>query len=435
MTGRPPSARRRNRRAAAWTAIAILGSAASAQSTSEGPKPIGFPAGPFVIAPSLTTGYSYDTNVFHASDEASPPPSADQVLRLEPALALTVPFSNSSFRFGDVLTFVDYKNTPQTAGRTSNDAVASLDLNFGSLDKLDLSAHHVAGVAETQAFDPGGSVAFQGNSYRLHNESVSVSREIEGARGYRVSLQRNVLKFEPSPTVVFFDYSGFEGEVAYLQPLSPNTRLAFGYLGTRYDHFDNSPGSDPNAPPFRTENGDTVYAQVEGSLGLKQPYRVRVGWEELAFAGNKAKDFSGLVGEAALSVIVGGGTEFTVTAHRQPYRAFFEDNDPSTEDNNFYVFEELGMRVERPFPQGSFVGGAVSFSRNSYEEPATPPLPETLPILRQDRIFRLEAYANLALRDRIVFRVSILKDRRYSNFPGVDYNDTVVFGGFVFGWI
>jgi hypothetical protein len=427
MTGRPKGARRGHRRAVPWLAATILGGSVWGQSVGDASKPVGFSAGPFVIGPSLTAGYGYNSNVYQEPAEASP--QSDQLISLQPALQLTVPFSNSAFRFGDTLTYIDYKRTTQTAGKSSNDAVADLTLNFGSLDKLDLAAHHTAGVAETLAFDPGGEVKFQGNAYRLHNETVSISREVAGARGYRFSVQRNVLKFDPSIEVNFINYSGFEGELAYLQPLSENTRLAFGYLGTRYDQFDAAAGSDPNVV-FRSEVGDTIYAELEGQLGPRQPYSVRLGWERLTFADNAApKDFSSVIGQARLSAIVGGGTMFTVVTQRQPYRS-------NVTNNNFYVFEQLSGQVARAFPRGSSVGGTLGFSRNSYGDPSPfPPPQESTLIYRQDRTVLLEGYANLAIGDRVIFRLSINRDRKYSNYPGADFNTTVVFGGFVLGWI
>jgi hypothetical protein len=432
MTTQRSDARRRQRRAAAWIAATVLSGRSAAQSFGDDPELVGFPAGPVVIAPSLTTGYAYDSNVFKKSDDDVPPPSGDGVLTVQPALVLTVPFSNSSFRFGDTLTYVDYSATPQTAGKTSNDALAELVLNFSSLDKLDLKAHHVAGVADTLAFDPGGEQVFQGQAFRLHALSASLSRELPGARGYRASLTHNALNYDQSNVVSFFDYRGFDGELAYLQPLSSNTRLAFGYLATRYDHFDNN-ALDPHAV-FRTEYGDVVYSQIEGRLGPKQPYSVRLGWEKLTFGGNEAKDFSGLIGHADVSVIVGGGTEILVTLMRQPFRSFFEDGDNTTVDNNFYVYEDAGLRINRRFPRGSSVGGSADFSRNTYAEPVRTSTIAPF-FYREDRMYRLETYANLALRDQVVFRLSLVKQRKYSNYPGADFNDTVVFGGFVLGWI
>jgi hypothetical protein len=425
MRGRPPGARRRLRRAATWIAFALAGAGAAAQSDSEAEKVVGFPAGPFVIGPSLTTGYSYDSNVYLRPETVDTP--SDQVLTVEPALQLTVPFSNSAFRLADTLRYVDYSHTPQTAGKSSNDAVAELVLNFASRDKLDLSAHHIAGVAETLAFDPGGAFTFSGNSFRLHTETVAISREIAGARGYRVAIERNALTFDRSvDTVPFVDYRGFDGECAYLQPLSSNTRLAFGYRGARYDQFNLGSICSPNEV-CRTENGNAVYAQIEGQLGPKQPYYVRLGWERLDFGLNAAPgDYSGLIGQVNMSAIVGGGTKVTFVAVRQPYRS-------SVPGNNFYLFDQIGGKIERPFPQGSLVGGEMSFSQGAYDQAATPE-PEAPSVLRRDRTIRLEVYANLVVADHVVFRVSFLKNRRYSNFPGADYNATVIFGGFVLGW-
>jgi hypothetical protein len=420
MTERPLGARRRQRRAAAWIVASVVGGGACAQSARELGDVPGFKAGPVVIAPSLTAGYSYNTNVLQQSEAASPQP--DSILTLQPALQLTAPFSNSMFRFADVFTYFDYKNTPQTNGKTSNDAIADLTLNFGSRHQLELSAHNVAGVAETLDFDTGGEAEFKGNSFQLHSEAVSLSREVGGARGYRLALARNAVRFDPSITVNFFNYRGFDGEAAYLQPLSPNTRLSFGYLGARYDHADAAQPSTVS----RTETGDTVYGQVEGQLGPRQPYSVRLGWERLAFAGpdeNEGDDFAGVVGQAKLSAIVGGGTMFTVMALRQPYRS-------NVDSNNYYVFDLIGGWVERIFPQGSSVGGDLALSMNSYNEPI-----REASYLRQDRRVQLEAYANLALAKRVIFRVSLARNRRYSNAPGAGYNETVAFGGFVLGWI
>jgi len=424
MTGRPLDARRWQRRAVAWIVAIVVASGASAQTASDLVDVPGFKAGGVMIAPSLTTGLSYNTNVLQRSEAESPEP--DTVLSVQPALQLTVPFSNSMFQFADVLTYVDYQKTPQTAGKTSNDAMANLILNFGSRDQLELSAHNIAGVAATLAFDPGGEATFQGNSFQLHSETVSFSREVSGARGYRFVLGRNAVRFDPSITVDFFNYRGFDGEASYVQPLSPNTRLSFGYLGSRYDHSD---ASDPSTVR-RTEGGDAIFGQIEGQLGPRQPYIVRLGWDRLAFAGqdvNQVDDFSGLVGVARLSVIVGGGTMFTFEARRQPYRSLVQSN-------NYYVFDLIGAWVERLFPQGSSVGGDLALSMNSYNQPISQGN-STVWYYREDRRVQLEAYANLALAKRVLFRVSVARNRRYSNAPGEDFNETVVFGGFVFGWI
>jgi hypothetical protein len=422
MTYFPARARRRQRRAAAWIVATVASGGVFAQSAMDAPNLEGIKAGMAVIAPSLTVGYAYDSNVLQLPDEANPEP--DRVLTLQPAFLLTVPFSNSSFRFGDVLTYVDYAKTSQTQGKTSNDAEADLTLNFGSLDQLVFSAHNLSGVSETLAFDPAGEIGFQGNNFTLHNETITFSRVIPGARGYRFGLAREALKFDPDALGNFYNYRGFEGEAAYYQPLSSETFLSFGYLGSRYDQYDTFDASTVS----RTESGDNVYFQIEGHLGPRQPYQVRLGWERLGFGGDNAipgGDFSGVTGQASLSAIVGGGTILTAVIQRQPYRSY-------DAFNSHYIASIFAGTVERPFLGGTSVGGSLLFGTNGYSQPT----PEgTGAYFREDRRIQLEAHANIALAERVAFRVSLARNRRYSNAPGADYNNTVVFGGFVRGWI
>jgi hypothetical protein len=427
MTRKPAGARRWTRRAVASIVVTVVCGGAFAQSENEALNAEGIQTGWMIFAPSLTFGYSYDTNVLQQPDSTQPPPEPDQVLTFQPALRLTIPFSNSSFSFGDVFTYVDYQHTSQTQGKTSNDAEADLTLNFGSLNQLELTAHNIAGVAETLAFDLGGEIGFQGNTYQLHTEAVTLSRLFSGIRGYRFGLQRNALRFEPTVQADFYNYRGFDGEASYFQPLSPNTRLAFGYLGSRYEHSDSKIPDVVN----RTESGDTVFGQIEGQLGPRQPYIVRLGVQRLAFdataEGSSSDDFTGIVGNINLSAIVGGGTVFTVGILRQPYRSY-------DQSNSFYVFNQIFGTVARLFHQGTSVGGTLGLSVNGYKQPSTQ---SGVTFFREDRRVQLEAHANIALAKRFAFRVSLERNRRYSNAPDdvFDYSNTVLFGGFVLGWI
>ncbi|HZN55046.1 MAG TPA: outer membrane beta-barrel protein [Candidatus Polarisedimenticolaceae bacterium] len=421
---RPARPRRRRFPWRATGALAILAGAPTfAQEVPTLPPPSGVRIGPVVVAPSLLAGYSYDSNIFLRSETENPP--ADNVLMIQPAVVVTVPFSNSVFRFGDSLRWIDYKETAQTSGKYSNDALAEMDLRFGSLDTLELSAHHIAGIADTIVFDPGGETVFRGNAFRAHKLRGAFSRDVDGARGYRISIERNAVKFDRSAEIQFFDYTGFDFEAGYLEPLSSNTHLGIGYLGTRYDHFDIGPGADPHAV-FRTETGDTAFFTLDGRLGPRSPYRVRLGWEWLRFDGNDAEDYSGVVVDTDVAYSVGGRTTFGFGVQRQPYRSFFLDN-------NFYVYDEISARVERGMVASARFGASVAYWRNDYHEP----VPSGFVgegIERSDRAISLEVYATLPLRDLVGIRLSVRENRKTSNYPGADYNETMVTGGFVFGW-
>lgn len=408
------------RRAALWIAAAVLARGACAQTATDASQAVGFRAGPWIIAPSLIAGCSYDSNVLFQPDELHPTP--DRVISVQPALQLTLPFSHSRFRFGDTLRWLDYGTTPQTAGKTANDANAELALGFGTGDELGLAARSVAGIAETVVFDPSGEAqGLQGNAYDFHTETLSLQRQIPDARGYRFAVTRNVLSFERPVPFDFVEYRGFDGEGAYTQPLSPNTRLSFGYLGSRYDLYLLSPVTDPTQV-FRTENGNALYVQAEGRLGPRQPYSVRVGWERLTFGLDAGlADYSGPIWNASMGAILGGGTTVAVTIQRQPYRS-------TSADQSFYLTDQLGGSVARSFRGGSTVGGRVMLSRYTFGQPIAG-------TYRTDRAYLLELYGSLAVQDRVNFRISILSNRRWSNYVGGAYDSIAVFGGFVLGWI
>lgn len=435
MEASPLRARRPRRRAAFVFAALAPFAAVQAQvqvpvppqtSTGRQEPPAGLQAGPVVFTPTLATGYEYDSNVFLRSrDSLLGPIIGDEALTIDPALVMTVPFGNSRFMLADNLHWIDYKTLPQINGRTSNTVTADLDLHFSTFDRLELYALHVAGVAETLEFDPGGEARFAGQSYKLDSEGMILAREILGRRGYRFRVTRNVLKFEPDQPVTFFNFSGYDGEASYLQPLSPSATLSFGYLGTRYDHFDISPGSDPNAV-FRTESGDTAFTMIEGSLSPREQYHIKVGWEWLKFTGNDAADFSGVVLDGSITLPVGGGTSVTIAARRQPYRSFFFEN-------NFYVNNAVTVSTQRLFPRGSTVGVNFELSRNTYDEPV-PAGSRGAGIVRVDDGAWLEAYANLAIQERVAFRISARGNVKRSNYPTGGFDQVVVFGGLLFGW-
>jgi hypothetical protein len=127
-----------------------------------------------------------------------------------------------------------------------------------------------------------------------------------------------------------------------------------------------------------------------------------------------------------MSVILGGGTTLGLAAQQQPYRSFFGDN-------NFYVLDQIAGSIDRQFPQGSSIGAKANFTRTAYAE--AEPQPDGQFVYRQDRTTYFEVYGNLAISERVIFRLSAWKTRKYTNFQGADYNAFNVFGGFVFGWL
>ena len=392
---------------------------AQGQTLEEPPK--GMQWGPVVFTPSLLFGYAYDSNVFQQSEILAP--EGDTVVSVEPTLGILVPFSNSAFRLTDRFRWRDYGDTAQLHGKSANELEAELELNFGSRDTLTIGGLRVDGVAETLVFDPGGEVVFSGESYRSYDGHIEMSRDIPGTRGYRAEIGRQALSFDEA-NPAFFDYHGYYAEASYLEPIRPAMNLSVSYRGDRFEQFDSGESSTGDA--FRTERGDAFYAGIEGRLASRRPYSLRVGWQELKFGATPAPDFKGIVWNGNIALAGGRKTAITIGTDRTPYRSFFFDN-------NFYVFDDVRTSVIHRFGRGSELGGSITLGRLSYDDPVPAPDPQA-GIVRVDKTVWVDAYANFALRDLVVFRLNFRRTRRSSNYDSGIFDQNVFFGGFVLGW-
>ncbi len=413
-----------------WWLLTLVLAAASLRVVAQDREnaPTGITLGPVVLAPSLSCSYAYDSNVFLFDPTSDPGPEPQGLTTIAPAVAIVVPFGQSSFRLTDAVRWVEYEKTTELNGRAANVASAALLLRFSTHDSLELTGDLTDGRAETQTFDPGGQVLFRGQSYRADREGIRLSREVYGHRGYRVEVMRSDLHFNEVQQPGFFDYTGYDGEAALLIPVSRIASVSLGYTGSRFDHFDVSPGADPDAIS-RHEAGDSVYVGLEGRLGPKKPYHLRVGWESLKFTFGPpgGTDFRGIVGDGALALTGGSGFSLVGTLTRQPYRAFVLSN-------NYYLYDAAGLEVKHPSPGGTAVGGRFLLSHVAYPDPVSFPS-QPKPVRERETTYSLEGYANLAVRDHVSFRISLKQSVRTSNIPGGDYQDTVLSGGFIFGWL
>src|SRR5262245_3200695 len=238
---------------------ALVALALCAPAVAEDAPPPGIPAGPWILAPSLVVGYSYDTNVFQEDEQFDP--VADYSLVIQPKILATQPFRMSSLSLGYSATRYDYGNAFQDA-QLAQDATATLNLLFSSQNRPALSADFTFGVSKTEAFDPGGEVTYRGESYHLSHYELQLSKQVPQHPGYRVGVVHNVFRFDENQTVSFFDYTGSVATLEYRQPFGFQIWGLASYVGSRFDHFCH--GLDPNgnpcpgsSTPFRTEESDS----------------------------------------------------------------------------------------------------------------------------------------------------------------------------------
>jgi len=421
MLFRTPGARRSGR---ARVALALLSLVLAGTARGEDELPARanvIAAGPWLLAPSLTVGWSNDSNVFYQSRALAP--SGDQVLHLLPEVRALLPFRNSEFEGRYRRDLVDYRETP-LEGSGYQEFASSLRLRFSTHDMLEITGAHTRGQAEALRFD-GGELLFQGEAYRLNAWGVALSRDVLGYRGYSLRAQRMDLNFDGATTVRFFDFRANSLEAEYREPVRPALSILTTVRVESADHFcRNTTPLGLVCPevgvPFRTERSGMVLFGVRGALRADQPFFLRIGRDVRRYA-SPVRVTHDLVGDGQLTLRLTPSTRLFVDANRGLWSSFFLDND-------FYRAQGVEARVERTGARRASVGGILGFQASDYTQ-------GTLEgARRRDRRVRVVAYATLPFRERAGLRLSVERHRRSSNLEGFDYDGTVVFAGMVLGW-
>jgi hypothetical protein len=116
----------------------------------------------------------------------------------------------------------------------------------------------------------------------------------------------------------------------------------------------------------------------------------------------------------------------------RPWPSFFLDN-------NFYLLGAVGAQVEYRRPGGSTFGASMALLDAGYPETVIVdnsqlPGSQQVALQRTDRTLRGDVYANLMIRERMGFRLSVSFIHRTSNYVFAEYSQLVYFGGLTFGW-
>jgi hypothetical protein len=387
----------------------------------------GIPAGPWFLKPLVFAQFGYDTNPFYEGSQADA--EAEGSTRFALGVEGTLPFRESALRLAYRRDRLDYENTVLTED-TAEDFSGELRLRFPTRDEVSVGADLSRGIADTLRFDPGGEVVFRGEPFDLRSITAGASREVPGRPGYGFQVSRGDLVFPRAEAAFnYFEYRGWDFDGEYRQPFGPSTWGTVGYAGKRYRHFCDTvePSGEPcpeSGTPFREETGDTVYVGVRGALSERSPYRARVGWLDLSYAGTITEGYRGPVGDFDVRVGLSAGTWVAAALTRQVYSSFYLNN-------NYFVYDAASVRAGLTFADRWEVAVGTSYSRSRYDTPA----PGSTTGARSDDTLRSEAYANLFFPRRFGIRVALTDERRSSSEPGLDFDRRTFFAGAFFGWL
>lgn len=414
-----------------WTRAvpAIVGLAVCASSLAQEDPAAGIPAGPWILAPSLVVGYSYDTNVFQ-EDEALDP-VADYSLVIQPRIRATLPFRMSSFALGYSATRYDYGNAFEDSQLDQN-ANATLNLLFSSLQRLVLSTELTFGASKTEVFDPGGEVTYRGESYRYSRYQMDYSKQVPGRPGFRVNVAHNTFRFDEDETISFFDYDGNSAALEYRQPFGPQIWGLASLAASRYDHFCSNIDPDgnpcpPRSTPFRTEESVSGLLGVMGNIGKRQSFAFRIGTTTSRYDPDRDHNFQGTTLEGTMGIPIGGSTSLTIGATRRPYPSFYFNND-------YYLVSRGDVRLDHQWPNASVLGFRTAYWTSEYPERIVAPGNPADGLIRDDHHLQAEVYANVHLVRRLGIDLSVSHQTRDSNIELQSFEGSIYFVGLSYGF-
>ncbi|MBD3868465.1 MAG: outer membrane beta-barrel protein [Acidobacteria bacterium] len=382
----------------------------------------GLPVGPWILTPSVVTGYEYDSNpLFTEGGSAS-----DRVSILTPRLGAFLPVSNSGFRIELEQSYYNYEIL-DLDDNTVTDISAAVELEFSTSDNLEVAFDRTSGLARSvQAFDEGGEAVFQGDTFDLNQYTMALSRSVSGHRGYRFQVVRRDLVFDPNTTAKFFNYRGWSYSGEYREPVAPGRWIIASVEGRRYDHFRvlSRPGD-----LFRQEDSRMLFVGLDGKFFSHWNSRVRVGYGDYRFPMADGSDYSGMVGDFSASYRSSGERLLVqIIAAHKPQASFFFNS-------TYYLNTSSEMTLEYGVRPRLTLGGRANFGHSAYRDPLVNPGDPQEGLIRADRSRTVEVFGRIELTPWIGATVSARSSRRTSNYEGEEYEAKSIFGGLAIGWL
>ena len=399
--------------------------------------PPGVPMGPWVVAPLIVTGYTYESNPFFRADELDP--VSERILEISPEIVATLPFRNSRLSLEGRYTSFEYENRA-TGDDDALDLSADLDLAFYSGDRLRIGYGVLDGTSRTLAFDECGESVFNGEPYRFDRYEFELSRAQTGRRGYEVAVRNSSVDFDEDQGS-FFEFDGWETDVEYREPLSASSWLLARFSGRRFDQFRSGGSRDA---PFRTESTDAGFLGVRG-VRQELSYDVAVGWarseyelsDETAPGGRPRSDFRDAVWSASVTRRLGPLDEVLLRTERRVFASFFRDN-------NYYLSTRTRAQWTRRLRGRSSVWLLIEYATNDYPDPVDTNGDGEPDVVREDHLWDVGIYGTVAVWRKLGIRVDVRHRRRDSNYVfettdgtllSADYEGLRAFVGVTLGWI
>jgi hypothetical protein len=382
--------------------------------------PEGVQAGPWLLAPYLSTSFEGSDNVFYDSRE-NPRRTGDYITTLGGGIEANLPFSNSNLMLkydAKQLNFqtVEFPRDLRQLGQID------LELNFKTGDTLSFKDTF---RKDFTAIDIGSEQPqFTGEPYNLNSWEIELARNDIARQGYLIRVRRQDFNHEGTEPVNFFEYRGFDNAFEYRQPMPNRRSWVARYESRRFNHYVPQASGGVVGVPFRKELSDSILFGVRGLLGRDQPYFIRLGFGRFRYQSQNPSRIQGVVGSAARRLVIGGRSTLDLYAVRRPLPS--NSADQYVNNGVRAIFERQWLHFES--------GTEAEVVFNNYDGPGGGNCGASGDDDRQEKIFHVEAYGGWRVHRRMRFKVSGFYDTRSSNCVNFDYDVLGFETGLALGW-
>jgi hypothetical protein len=422
---------------------AVLCVFAGAPALAQQPPPLppdarGVPLGPVTMFPALATDYSYNDNVFYASQEDAAAIIPSGLYTLEPKFLFDLPVGQSDIRwtYGALLrhySSAEYVTASGASRRDDNSQRLDIDTSFhlGSSLRLNVFEHLLKGTQELRSVDPGGEAVFGTVPFLFNDAALELVWDVSGRSGFTLRPRYSSTHFSEQANAVFYDYAttGLEGRYNYR--LSPETTLYLSYAQ------ENTSQSRIGTGLFTDVTVDTQRAGVGLTRTVNRAVTARayVGYARQDYTGGAASNFAGLTLDVGAGWLLTDVLRLDVSLRQEPYQSFYLNN-------NFYVNRLGDFHFTRQVGQKVLVRAGAGFEQNDYSDglevtPDSQALlcsandPNDCPsrgTVRRDHVFRYDAAVGWQVRPAMRWSVGYNHESRDSNVvhwladPGTFYD-------------
>jgi len=378
--------------------------------------------GPWLLAPSFSTGYESDSNIF-LKDEKSE--TSDRVTSYSGELTAILPFRNSSLEL-EYSANKDRFSENEFPRDTTDVMGFDLELNLKSGDRLSFRDVYRRDFARSEEIDTGGELTFNGEPYNLNRWEVELARTDPQRQGYVIRVRRQDFIYEGEQDVGFFEYHGFDNSFEYRQPIPNRRSWVVRYDTRRFNHYEPQPAGELGVP-YRKEKTDAVSFGLRGVLrGRDQPYRIHLGFGRFRYDSVEESEFEGIVGSAAMRLRFGGATSLNLEVVRRPLPSNFV---------TYYINNGIRADLEREWVRFE-AGTEFEFTKNNYADDLSNlgNVASDCDGRRKDETYQAEVYVGWKAHERLRFEMSSFYKTRSSTCDASAYDSAGFETGLTIGW-